>query len=154
MILDNITIPQIIILFAAYSFMGWIIEVVYRSFTQRQLINAGFLYGPFIPIYGFGAAFIILLDFIIHSWPLPVKLVVYGIILTAIEYGTGFLFEKIFKLKLWDYSSNKFNLHGRVCLLFSVLWAILATVLITATIKKMIISSRPIFLLFKFVGVL
>ncbi len=98
MILDNITIPQIIILFAAYSFMGWIIEVVYRSFTQRQLISAGFLYGPFIPIYGFGAAFIILLDFIIHNWPLPVKLVVYGIILTTIEYGTGFLFEKIFKL--------------------------------------------------------
>jgi len=131
MILDNITIPQIIILFAAYSFMGWIIEVVYRSFTQRQLINAGFLYGPFIPIYGFGAALIILLDFIIHSWPLPVKLVVYGIILTAIEYGTGFLFEKIFKLKLWDYSSNKFNLHGRVCLLFSVLWTIMATAFVT-----------------------
>lgn len=118
MIFDNITIPQIIILFAAYAFIGWTIEVVYRSFTQRQLINAGFLFGPFIPIYGFGAAFIILLDFIIHNWPLPVKLVVYGIILTAIEYSTGFLFEKIFQLKLWDYSNNKFNLHGRVCLLF------------------------------------
>ncbi len=131
MIFDNITIPQIIILFAAYAFIGWTIEVVYRSFTQRQLINAGFLFGPFIPIYGFGAAFIILLDFIIHNWPLPVKLVVYGIILTAIEYSTGFLFEKIFQLKLWDYSNNKFNLHGRVCLLFSAFWTVMALAFVT-----------------------
>jgi uncharacterized membrane protein/HD superfamily phosphodiesterase len=119
-----------ILLFAIYSFMGWIIEVVYRSITQRQLINAGFLYGPFVPLYGFGTAFIIFLDFLIHSWPLPIKFIVYGIILTAIEYFTGFIFEKIFKLKLWDYSENKFNVHGRVCLLFSMLWAVMAIIFI------------------------
>ena len=130
MILDYITIPQIIVLLAVYSFLGWIIEVVYRSFTQRQLINAGFLYGPFIPIYGFGALFIIFLDYIIRELPLPVKLFAYGIILTVIEYLTGLLFEKIFQLKLWDYSSNKFNLHGRVCLLFSTFWAIMAVVFV------------------------
>jgi uncharacterized membrane protein/HD superfamily phosphodiesterase len=119
-----------VLLFAIYSFMGWIIEVVYRSITQRQLINAGFLYGPFVPLYGFGAAFIIFVDFLIHSWPWPVKFIVYSIILTAIEYFTGFIFEKIFKLKLWDYSENKFNIHGRVCLLFSMLWAVMAIIFI------------------------
>ena len=61
MIFDGISIFQAIVLFAIYSFMGWIIEAVYRSISQRQFINAGFLYGPFIPIYGFGAAFIIIL---------------------------------------------------------------------------------------------
>lgn len=131
MILDYFTIPQIIVLFAIYAFLGWIIEVTYRSFTQRQLINAGFLYGPFIPLYGFGSAIIILLEFVIQHWPLPIKVVAYGIILTAIEYVTGFLFEKIFKLKLWDYSNNKFNLHGRVCLLFSTFWTIMAVVFVT-----------------------
>ena len=130
MILDYITIPQIIVLLAVYSFLGWIIEVVYRSFTQRQLINAGFLYGPFIPIYGFGALFIIFLDYIIRELPLPVKLFAYGIILTVIEYLTGLLFEKIFQLKLWDYSNNKINLHGRVCLLFSTFWAVMAVVFV------------------------
>jgi uncharacterized membrane protein/HD superfamily phosphodiesterase len=126
MILDYITIPQIIVLFAIYAFLGWLIEVAYRSFTQRQLINAGFLYGPFVPLYGFGSALIILLESVIHGWPLAIKVVAYGIILTAIEYFTGFLFEKIFKLKLWDYSDNKINLHGRVSLLFSVFWTIMA----------------------------
>jgi uncharacterized membrane protein/HD superfamily phosphodiesterase len=131
MILDNITISQIIILFAIYSFMGWIIEVFYRSITQRQVINAGFLYGPFIPIYGFGSAFIIFLEFLIHTWPLPIKIIAYGIILTLMEYFTGFAFEKIFKLKLWDYSDSRFNLHGRVCLLFSMFWTIMALAFVT-----------------------
>ena len=55
MIFDDITISSFILFFAVYAFMGWVIEVIYRSVSQRQLINAGFLFGPFIPIYGFGA---------------------------------------------------------------------------------------------------
>jgi uncharacterized membrane protein/HD superfamily phosphodiesterase len=128
--LNNITIPQVIVLFALYSFMGWIIEVLYRSITQRQFINAGFVYGPFVPLYGFGAGFIVFLESLIRSWPLPMELIVYGLVLTSIEYFTGFAFEKIFKLKLWDYSDNKFNINGRVCLLFSMLWAVMATVFV------------------------
>jgi len=131
MIIDHITISQAIVLFAIYSFMGWVIEVVYRSVTQREFINAGFLCGPFLPIYGFGAAFIIALGTLISPWPLPLELMVYGLVLTFIEYVTGFLFEKIFKLKLWDYSENKFNLHGRVCLLFSTFWTIFALAFVT-----------------------
>ena len=128
---DGIIIFHAIVLFAIYSFMGWIIEAVYRSISQRQFINAGFLYGPFIPIYGFGAAFIISLEFSIHHWPLPIKLIVYGIVLTMTEYFTGFIFEKVFKLNLWDYSDSRFNIHGRVCLLFSLCWTALALIFIT-----------------------
>jgi uncharacterized membrane protein/HD superfamily phosphodiesterase len=131
MIFDNISISQAIVLFAIYSFMGWIIEVLYRSISQRQLINAGFLYGPFIPLYGFGAAFIISLESLIHPWPLPIELIFYGIALTLIEYFTGFTFEKVFKLKLWDYSDNRFNIHGRACLLFSTFWTIMALGFVT-----------------------
>ena len=131
MIFDGISIFQAIVLFAIYSFMGWIIEAVYRSISQRQFVNPGFIYGPFIPIYGFGAAFIIILEFLIHHWPLPIKLIVYGIVLTLTEYFTGFTFEKIFKLKLWDYSDSRFNIHGRVSLLFSLCWTALALIFIT-----------------------
>ena len=131
MIFDGISIFQAIVLFAIYSFMGWIIEAVYRSISERQFINPGFVYGPFIPIYGFGAAFIIILEFLIHHWLLPIKLIVYGIVLTLIEYFTGFIFEKVFKLKLWDYSDSRFNIHGRVSLLFSLCWTALALIFIT-----------------------
>ena len=94
--------------------------MVYRSVSQREFINAGFLFGPFVPLYGFGSAFLIFMEFLIHQWPLPIKIVVYGIVLTLIEYVTGFVLEKTFKLKLWDYSDNKFNIQGRVCLLFLI----------------------------------
>ena len=118
-------------LFAVYSFMGWIIESVYRSITQRKFINAGFLLGPFIPIYGFGALFVIILDHVLAGWHFFPKLIAYGFVLTAVEYSVSFLFEKIFALKLWDYSSNKFNVQGRVCLLFSTFWTALALVFVT-----------------------
>ena len=98
----HITASQIIVLFAIYAFTGWIIEVAYRSATQRQLINAGFLYGPFIPIYGFGAILIVVLEMLIHDRSLFFKIITYGILLTSIEYATSFSLEKMFKLKLWD----------------------------------------------------
>ena len=47
--------------FIIYSFLGWILESLYRSFCERKLINTGFLRGPFCPIYGFGAAIMILI---------------------------------------------------------------------------------------------
>ncbi len=120
-----------VMLFAIYSFMGWIIEVIYRSITQRKFVNAGFLFGPFVPLYGFGALFIILLQYYFQHWHFILRLFIFGLALTVIEYLVGLLAEKMFKLSLWDYSDYKFNLHGRVCLLFSVIWAALAYVFIT-----------------------
>jgi uncharacterized membrane protein/HD superfamily phosphodiesterase len=118
------------LLFAIYSFNGWVLEVIYRSITQRKFVNAGFLFGPFLPIYGLGATFVILLQFYFQTWPLVPRILIYGLALTVIEYVVGLLAEKIFKLKLWDYSDNKLNFQGRVCLLFSSLWTVLALVFV------------------------
>jgi uncharacterized membrane protein len=125
------TIFFYVVLFAIYSFMGWILEVIYRSITQRKFVNAGFLFGPFVPIYGLGALFVILISHLSQSWHLLPRLILFGIALTVIEYLVGYFAEKIFKLSLWDYSEYKFNLHGKVCLLFSVIWAVLAFIFIT-----------------------
>ena len=127
----GISILHCIVLFAIYSFMGWTIEVVYRSITQRRFINAGFLHGTFIPIYGFGAAFIIILEYFLHPLHFIIKLLIYGFVITITEYAVGYLLEKIFKLKLWDYSSSRFNVNGRICLLFSLFWTAMAFIFIT-----------------------
>ncbi|HON59039.1 MAG TPA: HDIG domain-containing protein [Smithella sp.] len=129
--MDAITLSNVVVFFAVYSFFGWIIEVIYRSASQRRFINAGFLYGPFVPIYGFGATFVILIDYLLDFCPFPVKVLLFGLILTMVEYLTSYILEKTFQLKLWDYSNNKFNLHGRVCLLFSFFWTALAVVFVT-----------------------
>jgi uncharacterized membrane protein len=120
----------LVILFAIYAFIGWLIESIYRSMTQRRPINAGFLFGPFVPIYGFGAGFIVLMDYALRTWHILPKLAMYGVVLTVVEYAVAVLFETVFRLKLWDYSGNRFNFQGRVCLLFSGFWAALALVFV------------------------
>ena len=115
-----------IVLFAAYCFAGWVVEVIYRSLTRRKFVNAGFLFGPFLPIYGIGAFLVIVLEHVLRDWPVALRLAAFGLVITLLEYMAGYLSEKIFKLTLWDYSEYRFNLHGRVCLRFSILWTLLA----------------------------
>lgn len=112
--------------FAIYSFFGWIIEVLYRSLSQRRFVNAGFLFGPFVPLYGMGALLVLAMGSLLRGYHPVILLFAIGIVLTALEYIIGYLSEKFLGLKLWDYSTNRYNLHGRVCLLFSVAWAALA----------------------------
>ncbi|MFO7568984.1 MAG: HD domain-containing protein [Smithellaceae bacterium] len=123
---DGMNVYFYLAFFAIYSFMGWVLEVIYRSLKQRKFVNAGFLFGPFVPIYGTGAAVVILLHPLLSQWHYVGQFLVIGLALTAIEYATGAAAEKIFKLKLWDYTGSRFNLHGRVCLHFSAAWTVLA----------------------------
>lgn len=116
----------LIILFSIYSFTGWIIEVIYRSFTRKKFINPGFLFGPFVPVYGIGALFIILIQNYIFQLPLLAQFTVYVIVLSVIEFFTGEFFEQLFNLKLWDYSDSKFNFKGKISLFFSLGWGLLA----------------------------
>lgn len=128
--MDQIGIFHYITLFAVYCFLGWTLEVIYRTLTCRKFINAGFLFGPFIPIYGMGAFLTLALHELLLSWPVWLQFVAFGLAITLLEYLVGFFSEKIFKLQLWNYSENRFNLHGRVCLHFSLFWTVLAFVFV------------------------
>ncbi len=119
-----------VILFAFYSFVGWVIEAVYRSVTQKRPVNPGFMYGPFVPIYGIGALLVITVDNFIATFPLPFRFLIFGIILSAIEFAAGAIFERFFNLTLWDYSNSPFNFKGKICLHFSLAWAALALFLV------------------------
>jgi len=122
----SVSIFYYILLFAFYCLIGWIMEVIYRSGTQRKFVNAGFLFGPFIPIYGMGAFLTLALQDLVKNQPAVLQFIVFGLAITAMEYLVGYVSEKIFKMKLWDYSEERFNLHGHVCLHFSLFWTVLA----------------------------
>lgn len=115
---------KILFYFAIYSFLGWCVESIYKSILEKRYINSGFLYGPFCPIYGFGAVIMIL---ILRKFSANILTVFLAstILLTLWEYIVGFILEKIFKTKYWDYSQIKFNINGRVCLKNSIYWGIL-----------------------------
>ena len=120
---------EIIIYFITYSFLGWVMESIFRSISERKIINTGFLKGPSCPIYGVGA--IIMLLFLKRfADNLAVLFIVSVVVLTIWEYLVGVLLEKLFHTKYWDYSKNKFNFQGRICLTNSIFWGILGVVFV------------------------
>lgn len=126
--MDN-NILELLIYFIIYSFLGWVMESCVRSICEKKVINTGFLYGPFCPIYGFGAIIMLLfLNAFENHW--FILFIASLIIFTLWEYLVGVLLEKIFKTKYWDYSDHKFNFQGRVCLVNSLCWGILGVLFI------------------------
>lgn len=125
----NFNYYDLIYFFAFYSFAGWCVEVLYYFKNEHKFVNRGFLYGPFCPIYGFGVvSLIIFLDSYKNN---IFKLFFLACVLTSVlEYFTGYILEKTFKTKWWDYTDDPFNIHGRVCLLYSLLWGASEVVII------------------------
>lgn len=129
--------------FIIYSIAGWILESACRSVCEKKIINTGFLNGPMCPIYGIGA--IIMLLFLEKFQENPYMLFIIGfVVLSAWEYIVGMCLEKVFKTKYWDYSNQKINIKGRVCLKNSIYWGILGVVFIKY-IHPFVVSNIAIF---------
>ncbi len=119
---------NLVIQFLIFSFIGYICEVIFVSVGKRRLVNRGFLYGPWLPIYGFGGI-IIKICLVplahIHIWG-PILVFILAVILTSmVEYFGSWMLEKCFSIKLWDYSHKFCNINGRVCLLNSSLFGVM-----------------------------
>ena len=135
--------------FYIYCFFGWIFESTYVSLRQKKFVNRGFLRLPMLPLYGTGAVMMLWVS-------LPVRdnlILVYisGVFAaTALEYVTGYAMERLFKVKYWDYSDQKFQLHGYICLSSSIAWGFL-TILLTEVIHQpiahFVLGLHPVLLL-------
>lgn len=120
---------QWLLFFFTYSVLGWIRESLYVSTKEHQWINRGFLYGPWLPIYGFGAIIILFLT-------LPVRKNLIWIFLlgmtgaTVLEYVTGDVMERLFHVRYWDYSKQPLNVNGHICLGVSLAWGVFSILLV------------------------
>ncbi len=122
---------NLVFTFFVFSLLGYICETIFCSIGQRKLANRGFLYGPCLPIYGFGGLIIkiCLVPFADKGVWGGIIIFVLGVVLTScVEYFGSWLLEKFFSIKLWDYSKNFMNIHGRVCLRNSTLFGIMGLV--------------------------
>jgi uncharacterized membrane protein len=108
------------------AFVGWIIEAAHPSCNEKKIVNVGFLSGPFLPIYEFGAVIITSVRIEAQKFPEIASWAVTLLSPTALEYFGSWIMEKILKLKLWDYSSERLHLNGGIYLKLSVMWAFLA----------------------------
>lgn len=104
-----------------YSFMGWVWESCYVSIKQKKLVNRGFVTGPVCTIYGVGAVSVYL---ILRPLDGNIVMLYFGgvVVATLLEYVTAVVMEKMFHTSWWDYSNNKFNFQGRICLGSSIVW--------------------------------
>lgn len=123
------TIFQILVYFPLYAFLGWCLEVTYQAVSKGIVVNRGFLNGPICPIYGFGViASVLLVQTFFHASLRSIPaftIFIFGIVVsTLIELIGGWLLDKLFHARWWDYRDCRFNLNGYICLEFSLYWGL------------------------------
>lgn len=129
-------IYEILAYFFVYGVLGWCVEVAFAAVKEGRFVNRGFLNGPICPIYGVGVTVVVYFltpykDNLILLYALSTVLV------TVLEGLTGYLMDKIFHHKWWDYTNQPLNIGGYVCLIFSLVWGV-ACVLIVRVIHPVI----------------
>ena len=127
------------LIFFIYSFLGWFWETFPCSAIELDKIhNRGFLLGPICPIYGLGAS----LSFgVLKNFESSLEIFIYSAFLSClIEYIIGYLLEKFFHKRWWDYSNYPFQINNRVCL-YGLLIFGLANILIVKKLTPILIFS-------------
>lgn len=130
----GMTMYEILWYFMIYSVIGWMIEVSYHAITLGKVVNRGFLNGPLCPVYGSGVLMVLFVLYAInrlfnlntnigtaHTFMLFIIGITFA---TLVEFIAGFLLDKIFHARWWDYSDRRFNLNGYICLEFSIIWGL------------------------------
>ena len=137
-------IYQAVWIFIIYAFLGWCSEVAFAAVNKGKFVNRGFLNGPVCPIYGVGMLIVVLCLWNLRDRPLLLFLGS-ALLTTALEFVTGFVLERFFHEKWWDYSDMPFNIKGYVCLKFTILWGLAASFIIGAIHRfiYMLIEKTP-----------
>ena len=119
---------QWLLVFYLYCVLGWCFESTVVSVGQRRWVNRGFLRGPMLPIYGFGAVILLHVSLPLQGHPVWSYLACMTAA-TVFEYIVGVVMEKLFKVKYWDYSKQRFQFQGYICLRSSLCWGFLGLIL-------------------------
>lgn len=123
------SIYYFILYFFIYGVLGWCTEVAFAAWKEHRFVNRGFLNGPICPIYGIGVGVVV--QFLSPYRDNLLLLYLTSVVLvTTLEWLTGFILEKVFHNKWWDYSNMPLNLNGYVCLTFSLVWGVACVVIV------------------------
>lgn len=108
-------ITKYILLFFICSLLGWVYEEIYFLISDGKLTNRGFLYGPYLPVYGAGA---VLITFFLKRFKKNTLLFFFlTMLLTGVlEYLVGLILYEVWDKRLWDYTGIFLNIQGFVCL--------------------------------------
>ncbi len=123
------TLSQWLLFFYIYCFLGWVWESAYVSVCERKLVNRGFLKGPFLPIYGSGAICILVVTIPVRG-NIPAMCIVGMVSAAVLEYVTGYVMERLFRVRYWDYTGKFLNINGYICLSSVLCWGMMTLLVV------------------------
>lgn len=125
----NTKTKVMLLIFIVGCFVGYVYEEIFCLVVDNELVNRGFLYGPYLPVYGFGAIFLTLL--LKPFKKNPILIFILSMLVTGVvEYITGYAMWEIWHQRWWDYTGLFLNLDGYICLRSLLTFAIAALFLI------------------------
>lgn len=127
---------QMFHMFIFWAFIGWGIEVCWMTLETGEYQNRGFLNMPICPIYGFGVIMVTVLFRPVSHTVIPLFIVT-SILCTAFELLVGLGMEKLFGARWWDYSHERYNYKGYICLKISILWG-MGCVIVIRLVQPMV----------------
>lgn len=142
---DNYSFLNYILIFFSFALVGWLYEVILHIIRYGEFVNKGALFGPWLPIYGYGSVIIILLLKRFKSKPWLV-FILSMLIAGVIEYITAWYLETFLHMKWWDYTGFFLNIQGRVCLMSLAIFAVaglLGVYLIGPLLNKLFNKINP-----------
>ncbi|MDO4323679.1 MAG: hypothetical protein Q4C61_14240 [Lachnospiraceae bacterium] len=134
--MEMYTVSQWVMFFYIYCFFGWVWESCYVSVKSKKLVNRGFLKGPFLPIYGSGALCVLIVTIPVRG-NIPLMFVTGMVAATLLEYVTGAVMERLFRVRYWDYTGKFLNINGYICLGSTICWGVM-TILIVDVVHQYI----------------
>ncbi len=158
------SIGEWLLFFYIYCFLGWGFESTYVSVRKGHWVNRGFMRAPFLPLYGSGAILMLVVGRIFQDNVFLTYLV--GLIAaTLLEFFTGLSMEWFYKIKYWDYSNQRCNFMGHICLTSSIAWGFFTLLMtrvlhgpiealvfrVPAAVITVLVSALTIFLAWDFI---
>ena len=126
-------------IFVVCCVLGLIIEVLFHFALYHEYQDrAGLLFGPFSPIYGFGALLMTIALNRFHDKPVWVIFLVSAVIGGAFEYFTSWIMEFSFGIRAWDYSGTFLSIDGRTNFVFMVMWGVLGVAWIKLLLSQLL----------------
>ena len=116
--------------FLCYCFFGWVYESVWccMIYHKRGFINRGFLFGPWLPIYGIGFFIILGIFRLLKIKKAPAVFIVGALIATIAELSASYIIDRTVGTPMWDYHKEFLNFDGRIALVPSMMFGLLICV--------------------------
>ncbi len=111
------SVEALLVILVSGLCIGWLAEFSYRSLEKEKIV-----WPLFVNVYMYGCTAVASYLLYLYNAPTVTVILVLFFVTTGIELGTGYLFLRFKKVRLWDYSENVYNYKGIICAEFSLYW--------------------------------